>query len=789
MSLGWLDTPQRVFSSIYDQFTAKPPQLEPYATVPLDITPHYNNQGASIDGRGPANFDGRGGKLPALLLPTHKFDVGGIHFHLPEEWGHGHDNVIAHGQVVELPVLASINAFHILYAGDWIDGESRDRFTLTFEDDTKERLRNWWTLHWLNVGAIRIPYHWEGQGINHNSTQLHVWSTPIRSDTRLRSITFPPSGYSWNRVHVFGLSVTPSLLSPEPDADKPVLVVRQTRFTTKRSEDGYQIVEVSLANLLPAGDDGWLFSTRKVTINSPVVTTIKAGVVHRLMASDEVRVEVLVAPKRGIKPGTTGPATIELRDKNDKLIEISKGWTARVPDAKWGKDLQSLERHEAPNWWSDAKFGIFIHWGPFSVPAWAPPGWYAEWYSWYMRNPAEPRNGFWSHHLKTYGKEVLYEDFIPEFTAAKFNASAWVELFENAGAKYFVLTTKHHDGFALFNTHESSHRNSLRYGPKRDLLRELFDAAEKERPSLHRGTYFSMPEWFHPDYAKYGFGVWPGHPARHAYDPDKFEPYTGYVHVKDYLRDVQLRQMEILSKEYNTEIMWCDIGGPTLGFEFAEQFFNQAQEEGREVTMDNRCSAVPDFDTPEYTRFSSVQAHHWETSEGIDPFSYGLNRQTKAEDYRSVKTIIHSLVDIASKNGNYLLNVGPTGEGEIIAPMVERLLEVGQWLKHSGECVYKTKYYSRGAEAGTVRFLTTPETFCIVAFERPSDDELVIPRQLPILEGDKIELLGASAPSKGEQGHTVSWRTDGKNTIITAPKAQWDAVKHAWAFRVTYHPR
>ena len=192
------------------------------------------------------------------------------------------------------------------------------------------------------------PYHFEGEKLNHNSTQIHAWSTPVRSDLRLRSVALPETAHAGNRVHIFALSVTPSLLSPMPDADKPILVVRRVRFTTKRSKDGFQIVEVALANLLPEGDDGWLLSPRAVTIDSPVVRTVRAGRVNRLMAGDEVRVEVLVAPKKGVTHGSTGRATIELRDLHDNVIEVSKGWAAKVPDKKWTVDQKSSGAARGP---------------------------------------------------------------------------------------------------------------------------------------------------------------------------------------------------------------------------------------------------------------------------------------------------------------------------------------------------------------------------------------------------------------------------------------------------------
>lgn len=203
------------------------------------------------------------------------------------------------------------------------------------------------------------PYHFDGDKMNFNLTQIHSWSTPVRSDARLRSITLPSTRDSWNRVHVFALSVTPSLLSPVPDADKPLLIVRRVRFTTKHaSAGGGTIVEVALANLLPEGDDGWLTGRHTVTIDSPLVQTVTPGVVYRLASADEVRVEVVVKPGKRVKPGTTGTATVELRDARGNVIAISKGWAATVPDAKWEANEKSLSNHEAPNWWSDAKFGI-----------------------------------------------------------------------------------------------------------------------------------------------------------------------------------------------------------------------------------------------------------------------------------------------------------------------------------------------------------------------------------------------------------------------------------------------
>ncbi|KDQ18267.1 glycoside hydrolase family 29 protein [Botryobasidium botryosum FD-172 SS1] len=503
-------------------------------------------------------------------------------------------------------------------------------------------------------------------------------------------------------------------------------------------------IEITVANGLPSALSAdprfWVKSPLYVSYDSSSFRTVQMGIIHRIMPSDEVRVKVWAVPTQpGYQTVLGGSSAITVIDARGDIV---------VQQAEVPTTLASSERYDTPEWWDDAKFGIFIHWGVFSVPGWGPVGRYTEWYDWWLHADGKSSES-WNYHRDMYGEDFVYDDFIPQFTASKFNASEWVHLFANAGAKYFVLVTKHHDGFALFDTANSTHRSSYHLGPKRDFVKELFASAKSERPGLHRGTYYSMPEWFNPDAGSYGFGNWPGHLARSPYN-NKLEPYTGRIEGKDYLQEIQLAHMMALAKDYETEIMWCDIGGPNLTVQFAREWYPYAESQGRQVIMNNRCGALPQFDTPEYARFSSIQNGKWETSEGIDPYSYGYNRRTKAEDYRSASTIITTLVDIVSKNGNYLLNIGPTGEGEIIKPMVDRLLEVGKWLAHSGECIYGTDYFFLGAESGDIRFTRTPTTFCIIALSRPQNGMLVVQKSVPVLPGDEIELLGA-----GEDGRRL----------------------------------
>ncbi|KAF8604399.1 glycoside hydrolase [Ceratobasidium sp. AG-I] len=797
--------------------------LIPSQSLPLEHL--FNNVASGLNG----DFDGAGSAFPVDALPTGEYVYDRIKFDLPNFGDGQNDNLVTNGEALELAEPQYIREMHILYAGDFIDGETGARFRFEYVDDSVQEVelsvKNWWTLHWLNKGPIQSPYHTTsyGKSVNHNLTQIHHWSTALRTHTPLRSITLPPTG-SYNRLHVFALSVvlaasplgcqlednlvlavdeqTP--LHSKPSVG-PSMAIRRARTTNKLYEardrlgnpeplGGAQLVEVTVANMRPtsasANSHCW-GGPLHVWVHGGGLYTVKHGEVNRVMPGDEVKVRVWVRNFDEVRPGSQGKMRVELRDASGASAEdsehlgqvllVSGDWpmTAGVPPYEESKE--SLERHETPLWWDDAKFGIFIHWGIYSVPAWSPKGYYAAWYQWWLHNPPGPQNTLWNYHKEHYGEDFVYDDFIPGFTASDFNASEWIQLFSDAGAKYFVLVTKHHEGFSLFDTGNSTHRSSVHLGPKRDFIGELMQTARAEYPEMRRGTYYSMPEWFNPDAGPYGFGTFPGHLARNAYNESKEEPYTGRIPGKDYLRDIQLAHMKTLAHDYETEIMWCDIGGPNKTLEFAAEWYNSATKAGREVTMNNRCGAIPDFDTPEYAKFSSIQERKWETSEGIDPVCYSYNRETKDEEYRSAEKIIHTLVDITSKNGNYLLNLGPTRTGRIIKPMVDRVLEVGRWLKHSGDCVYKTDYSYLGSDEGDLRFTRTLNTTCIISLSRPKDNLVVVERPLPIRKGDIVKLLGANHTEGG-----LKWSKHAGRLAIQVPDSDLDAVKNAWAFQILH---
>ncbi|TDL21983.1 glycoside hydrolase [Rickenella mellea] len=565
--------------------------------------------------------------------------------------------------------------------------------------------------------------------------------------------------------------------------NSPSIEVVAVRFAQKWDTiDGVkaQIVEIKIANTEKHQTlNTSITSAHTVNLVGNGITTRQNGSLYRLVAGDEVVVSVLVSTS-----SSKGAVIVEVRNSSGDIVLRSKNWPIAPLRTSWPKDNTVLNTHESPQWFNDAKYGIFIHWGPYSVPAWAPSHVYAEWYGYSLHDtPHDERNPTYAHHKKKFGKHVVYDDFIAKFTGEKFNPTEWLNLFDDAGAKYFVFVTKHHDGYALFDTGNTSNRNSLKLGPKRDFLDELFTAAIAHKPDLRRGTYFTMPEWFNPDYKKYGWGAFPGGPIKNPFT-GKDEPFTGRVPIDDYLTDLQLPQQLTLIEKYGTEIMWCDIGGANLYADMASHYYNYAWSQGRQVTVDNRCGDAADFDTPEYERFSEIHERKWETTEGMDPWSFGLNKATPDEHYKNATTIITKLVDIVSKNGNYLLDVGPNAAGEIIPAMADNLREAGAWLKYGGPCVYNTRYWHKGAEdsSGTVRFLQTPTTFCIVSLKKPTGGNLTVDTTTPILPGDTIQLLGG--PKR-----ELPWSISKGKLSITVSDDDLNSVQFAWAFQVTYAVR
>eukprot|EP00884_Botryococcus_braunii_P002981 jgi/Botrbrau1/12684/Bobra.67_1s0048.1 len=342
----------------------------------------------------------------------------------------------------------------------------------------------------------------------------------------------------------------------------------------------------------------------------------------------------------------------------------------------------SIDSRPVPSWFDEAKFGIFIHWGVYSVPSWAPRGSYAEWYLNEIPTAATPDkkpNPTWDHHNKTYGPNFTYADFAPMFKAELFDPAAWASLFKRAGARYVVPTSKHHDGYCLWNSPQSWQWNSVETGPHRPLLEEIASAVRAE--GLRFGLYYSLMEFANP--------ILRGVPPQGANPGTPADPAT-YVdsHMLPQLRDLVYRlQPDLLWTDGDWEFNASLWKSP----EFLAWLFNQSPIKDKVVVYDRWGSEIRYHHggvfTPEYSRDVFLD-HKWEQNSGVDRHAYGYNRASKAEDYFTVEELVWLLVRTVAYGGNLLLNVGPSSDGRIPEVDQERLIGIGRWLDVNGVAIY-----------------------------------------------------------------------------------------------------
>ncbi|KAH8586544.1 alpha-L-fucosidase-domain-containing protein [Bisporella sp. PMI_857] len=570
----------------------------------------------------------------------------------------------------------------------------------------------------------------------------------------------------------------------------PRLRIHGGTLTSKWFEgsDFVQIIEMIIANDHPS-NFLTLADTLNVTADSDSFDLVTPGTLTRLAPQQQAVVQIGVKNKKGVAPGTMCSATITAiwGAKYGEFQTTTQDITGMCGFGDYSATSTSLEHHWNPDWFNEVKYGIFIHWGIYSVPAFGnttPVEDYAEWY-WKRQHEPDYRTETYQYHLRTYGQDLVYDDFIANFTAVEFDAKEWVDLVADAGARYIVPVTKHHDGYALFNFSESvSRRSSIHYGPKRDLIGELFDAAKKYHPEIRRGTYFSLPEWYNPLYKHYAYtpgGGFPGGPPINPYTGKEVE-YTGYVENGDFIQDIQLPQQNVLAYEYDTEIMWCDIAGSANNATiFASAWINWARDRGRQVTFNNRCGIAADFDTPEYSTNDDIVVRKWESNRGMDPFSFGYNYMTPDEEYLTGEDIVKSLIDIVSKNGNFLLDIGPKADGTIPEIMAKGLLDAGKWIMAHGESIYSTRYWATTPGKGSYRYTTKDNAFYIHVLSKPSNT-IMFPDKVPYLPGDKITILGGSM--SGTEVPAM-WGDNGLVTIEVSDELI-ASDKYIWTFKLDY---
>jgi alpha-L-fucosidase len=472
-------------------------------------------------------------------------------------------------------------------------------------------------------------------------------------------------------------------------------------------------------------------------------------------------------------------------------------------DGPFRPDWESLQKYEVPEWYKDAKFGIFIHWGVYSVPAFGS--------EWYPRDMYREGSDEYKHHLATYGPQdgFGYKDFVPMFKAERFDPAAWARLFKDAGAKYVVPVAEHHDGFAMYDSGLSDW-TAAKMGPHRDVIGELSRAVRAE--GLHFGASSHRVE--------HNFFLGVGRQITSDINDPKYAAFYGPAHnwmeakqgtplsndftfvSSAWTADWLARSSEIVEK-YHPDVMYFDwwIGQASVRADltrFAAFYYNTSLKYGDHVGVINykdyaiqEHSAVLDL---ERGQLGEIRPLYWQTDTSVSNKSWGYIQN---DTFKTPQFVVQQLIDIVSKNGNLLLNIGPRSDGTIPEEVQAVLRDVGSWLKVNGEAIYGTrpwKIYGEGPtkvaagsfhdmdtagySAEDFRFTTKGNTLYAIELGWPAGGEAV------------IHLLGTSAPSTQKIGSVVLLGSAGKLTFeqktdglhIQLPAQS--PGKYAYAFRI-----
>eukprot|EP01133_Synstelium_polycarpum_P010205 gene10205-11887_t len=425
--------------------------------------------------------------------------------------------------------------------------------------------------------------------------------------------------------------------------------------------------------------------------------------------------------------------------------------TLAVLGQQYSANWASLNSRPNPSWYDEAKFGIFIHWGVFSVPAYAVDGGCAEWY-WETLETKSDGGSTAAYHNKSFGADFSYQEFAPQFTAHLFDPKSWVQTIQSSGAKYVVLTSKHHEGFTMWDSPQSWSWNAKDTGPKMDVVGALSSAVKSA--GIHMGLYFSQYEWFNPLYLS---------------DKASGSPPTS----QEYVNTVSYPQMIDIVTKYEPDVIWSDgEWEQTSSYwrtpQFLSWLYSNSTVKDSVVVNDRWGSECRGVNGGFYTGGDKwnpghLIPHKWENCNTIGS-SWGNNQAQPLSDYQTSTQLIQELVSTVACGGNLLLNVGPTAQGVIPIVQQERLSDIGQWLGVNGESIYNTNPWrvQNDTESGNQWYTTNSHSGAVYAtiFEWPEDN--VVTLTSPVTSKQTvITLLGVEG--------NLSYNSNGAGVNIKLP--------------------
>ncbi|XP_067138020.1 alpha-L-fucosidase-like [Centruroides vittatus] len=424
--------------------------------------------------------------------------------------------------------------------------------------------------------------------------------------------------------------------------------------------------------------------------------------------------------------------------------------------ANYQPNWESLDSRPLPEWFDKSKIGIFLHWGLYSVPSF---GSAKFWMSW-----REKVSQYVEFMQQNYRPNFTYQDFGPMFTAEFYDPDHWAEIFNASGARYVVLTSKHHEGFTMWPSKFSWNWNAVDLGPKRDLLGDLAKAVRKYK-HMHFGVYHSLYEWFNP-----------------LYLTDKNNKWTTryFVDVKT------MPELYELVINYEPELIWSDGDweAPDTYWNstgFLAWLYNKSPVKDIVVVNDRWGRGIICHHGGYYTckdRYNpeTLQKRKWEDAMTLDYSSWGFRRNIQIADIMPIEKLITTLAQTISCGGNILIDIGPTHDGRIVPIFEERLRQLGSWLSVNGEAIYESKPWTHQNDTVTpnVWYTSKGETVYTIVLNWPKGNILTL---------GALKLEGAASVRLLGWKYELQWKSLGsKGTQISFPSLTPDLIPSQWAW-------